>query len=242
LSEAQARYDTDYSPKARPVSAIAARVRLAAGDLAGATQWAAESGLTTEDDPAYLRDYEQLTLARVLLGSGRTADAAHLLQRLLPTAEAGHRSGTAIEALLLLALSHQASGDTARALAALGDALTRAEPEGFVRVVLDAGPGITPLLQAAVRHHVGGEGRAAALLAAGTTPRRVPAHQRLVDELSSRELDVLRLLRSELTGPQIAAELVVSINTVRTHTKNIFMKLGVTSRRAAVRRADDLGL
>jgi LuxR family maltose regulon positive regulatory protein len=64
----------------------------------------------------------------------------------------------------------------------------------------------------------------------------------LVDALSSRELDVLRLLRSDLTGPEIAAELVVSINTVRTHTKNIFMKLGVTSRRAAVRRAGELGL
>ena len=70
----------------------------------------------------------------------------------------------------------------------------------------------------------------------------MPAPQGLVDELSSRELDVLRLLRSELTGPEIAAELVVSINTVRTHTKNIFMKLGVTNRRSAVRRADELGL
>jgi len=241
LGEAEARFDTDYSPKARPVTAIAARVRLAAGDLAGATHWAAESGLTAQDDPRYLREHEHITLARVLLASGRTADTAHLLQRLLAAAEAGNRSGSAIEALLLLALAHKAGGDTPKALAALGDALTRAEPEGFVRVVLDSGPGMTALLTAAVRHDRGAE-RAAALLAAGTTQRHVPASQGLVDELSGRELDVLRLLRSELTGPQIAAELVVSINTVRTHTKNIFMKLGVTSRRAAVRRADELGL
>jgi LuxR family maltose regulon positive regulatory protein len=69
-----------------------------------------------------------------------------------------------------------------------------------------------------------------------------PGRQGLVDELSKRELDVLRLLRSELTGPEITAELVVSLNTVRTHTKNIFTKLGVTNRRAAVRRAGELGL
>ena len=65
---------------------------------------------------------------------------------------------------------------------------------------------------------------------------------RLVDPLSDRELDVLRLLASELSGPDIARHLVVSLNTVRTHTKNIYAKLGVGSRREAVRRADELGL
>ena len=68
------------------------------------------------------------------------------------------------------------------------------------------------------------------------------AAPRLVDELSNRELDVLRLLRSELSGPEIAAELIVSLNTVRTHTKNIYAKLGVGNRREAIRRADELGI
>ena len=63
-----------------------------------------------------------------------------------------------------------------------------------------------------------------------------------MDPLSDRELQVVRLLRSELTGPEIARELMVSLNTMRTHTKNIYMKLGVNSRRAAVRRAAELGL
>ena len=66
--------------------------------------------------------------------------------------------------------------------------------------------------------------------------------QRLVDPLSQRELAVLRLLGSDLSGPEIARELVVSLNTVRTHTKNIYAKLGSNSRRAAVRRAKELGL
>ena len=126
-------------------------------------------------------------------------------------------------------------------MAVLADALTRAEPEGFVRVVIDAGPGMTALLKAAIRDGRGAE-QAAALLGAGRASPGASAGHVLVDELSSRELDVLRLLRSDLSGPEIAAELVVSLNTVRTHTKNIFMKLGVNSRRAAVRRADELGL
>ena len=75
LKEAEQRYDTDYSPKARPVTATTARVRLAAGDIAGAERWATEAGLTADDEPSYLREYEHLTLARVLLATGRTADA-----------------------------------------------------------------------------------------------------------------------------------------------------------------------
>ena len=70
----------------------------------------------------------------------------------------------------------------------------------------------------------------------------MPQRQRLVDPLSARELDVLRLLASDLDGPAIARELVVSLNTVRTHTKNIYAKLGVNSRRAAVTRARELDL
>lgn len=240
LGEAERRYDTDYSPKARPVTATTARVRLAAGDVAAAERWAVEAGLGVDDEPAYVRDYEQLTFARLLLATGRSAEAVGLLQRLLAAAEAGRREGSAIEALTLLALAHDSAANGAEALAAVEEALTRAGVEGFVRIFLDAGAPMRALLKTAVRQG-GGADRAAAVLAAdGPPPSR--AQPGLVDELSRRELDVLRLLRSELSGPEIAAELVVSINTVRTHTKNIFMKLGVTSRRAAVRRADELGL
>ncbi|MGH9230167.1 MAG: LuxR C-terminal-related transcriptional regulator [Acidimicrobiales bacterium] len=240
LGEAERLYNTDYSPKARPVTATTARIRLGAGDLAGAEQWAGDSGLTVDDEPAYLRDYEQLTFARLLLATGCPTDVIGLLQRILAAAEAGHRDGNAIEALALLALAHHAMGDTPQALADLGEALTRAEVEGFARIFLDAGPPMNALLKAAVSHGSTADEASALLAADGPPPG--PAQQGLVDELSSRELDVLRLLRSDLSGPEIAAELVVSLNTVRTHTKNIFMKLGVNSRRAAVRRADELGL
>jgi LuxR family transcriptional regulator, maltose regulon positive regulatory protein len=243
LREAEERYDTDYSPRTRPVVATTARTRLAAGDLAGAERWAAAAGVSADDEPTYLREYEHLTFARVLLAGGRAADAVPLLERLFTAAVAGGRAGAAVEAEMLLALARHASGGAGTALATLEDALTRAAPERFVRVFLDEGVPMTALLEAAARHGRRPSGPAAALLAAAGGDRGGVSRVRgLVDPLSTRELDVLRLLRTELTGPEIAAELVVSLNTVRTHTKHIFTKLGVTNRRAAVRRAEELGL
>ena len=64
----------------------------------------------------------------------------------------------------------------------------------------------------------------------------------MVEPLSERELEVLKLLRSEFNGPEIAQQLIVSLNTLRTHTKNIFNKLGVNNRRSAIRRAEELDL
>ena len=128
------------------------------------------------------------------------------------------------------------------ALAALEQALTLAEPEGYIRVFIGEGPPMTALLRAAGQH---GRGRdyARHLLAADSAKARLaPAQQGLVEPLSERELHVLRLLRTDLSGPDIARELTVSLNTIRTHTKSIYAKLSVNNRRAAVRRADELSL
>ncbi|MGK2320683.1 LuxR C-terminal-related transcriptional regulator [Gordonia rhizosphera] len=237
LREAERRYDTDYSPAVRPVSATIARVLLAAGDLDAAQRWAADSGLSADDDPDYLREYEHLTLAHVLLASGRAVEATRSIERLRTAAEQGGRIGSLVEALVLLALARRATDDP-RAREAFDDALILAAPERLAGVFLDAGPQANALLQNAARHGRAVELAAAILAGSGATPTR----QALIDPLTERERDVLRLLRTDLTGPEIAAELVVSLNTVRTHTKNIFSKLGVTNRRAAVRRADELGL
>ena len=194
------------------------------------------------DEPDYLREFEHVTLARALLGAGdRTA--AGFLERLLTAAEADGRLGTALEILVLLALARQREGDAGAAMAALSRALELGEPEGYVRIFTGEGPAMAPLLTAAARRGV--SPLYAARLTGSTGP--VPAgptrrDDALVDPLSDRELDVLRLLASELSGPDIARHLVVSLNTVRTHTKNIYAKLGVGSRREAVRRADELGL
>jgi LuxR family maltose regulon positive regulatory protein len=241
LHEAAQRYDTDYSPKARPVTATIARLQLVTGNVAAGQRWAAEAGVSADDEPTYLREYEHLTLARLLIASGRAADAVALLERLGRAAAAGGRTPSVIEVQVLLALARSSLGETATALIALTDALVTAEPEHFVRVFLDLGGSMSALLRAAIAHDRAARQAHVLLAAAERAPRAAPP-QGLVDELSPRELEVLRLLRTDLSGPEIAARLVVSLNTVRTHTKAIFTKLGVNSRRAAVSRADHLGL
>jgi LuxR family maltose regulon positive regulatory protein len=241
LDEAERVHDTDYSPDVAPVPAVRARLRIRRGELREADAWARERRLSPDDEPTYLREYEHLALARLLLARRDDAGleaAAGLLDRLHAAAEEGARIGSLIEILVLQALVAQARRDVPSALDALRRAVTLAEPEGVVRVVTEEGPAIAALLRALPKHdpaHTYGR-----RLLAGFDQVRPP--RTLVDPLSDRELDVLRLLGSDLGGPDIARELSVSLNTVRTHTKSIYAKLGVNSRRAAVHRAHDLGV
>ena len=128
------------------------------------------------------------------------------------------------------------------AFACLGRAVTLAEPEGYVRIFADEGPAIVPLLRAVAKQGTRQNYAHRLLAAVGRTETGSPTALALIDPLSERELDVLRLLGTELGGPAIARELTVSLNTMRTHTKNIYAKLAVTNRRAAVRRGAELGL
>jgi LuxR family maltose regulon positive regulatory protein len=249
LDEAERLYVSDFFPNVRPVPAVRARIWIAQGRLGEALGWAREQGLSVHDDPSYLREFEHITLARLLLAryQGERAErsaheAARLLERLLLAADEGRRTGRVIEILVLRALAHQALGDIPAALGVLDRAVTLAEPEGYVRVFADEGPPMAALLRAAAKQ---GPRRdyVRRLLAAASGPEHdSPIEQALIEPLSERELDVLRLLGSELDGPAIARELMVSLNTMRTHTKNIYAKLAVTNRRAAVRRAAELNL
>jgi LuxR family maltose regulon positive regulatory protein len=189
--------------------------------------------LPVGDETSYLREYEQVTLARLLLAQHQ--DSARLLERLRIATEAGGRTGTLIEVLVLQALAD-------RDPATLERALILAEPDGYVRTFIAEGAPMMSLLSTLQRRRPNWA-YPRTLLDRPTTQVREPVTpQSLLDPLSDRELDVLRLLTSELDGPSIARELVVSLNTVRTHTKHIYTKLGVNSRRAAVRRAHQLGL
>ena len=241
LDEAERVYDLDFSPDVRPVTAMRARVWIKQGRPEQALAWATQRGLAVTDELDYLREFEHVTLARALLGTGDRA-VAGFLERLLTAAEAGGRHGTALEILVLLALAWQRDGDTGAAMAALSRALELGEPEGYVRIFTGEGPAMAPLLSAMAKR--GGATSYAARLtgSADRAPLEPTRRDALVDPLSDRELGVLRLLASELSGPDIARHLFVSLNTVRTHTKNIYAKLGVGNRREAVRRADELGL
>jgi LuxR family maltose regulon positive regulatory protein len=261
LDEAQRVYLADFLPNVRPVPAQRARVLTALGRWREALDWARERGLSADDNLAYVREFEHITLARVLLArfasdgdNSSLNDASRLLARLQSAAVAGGRTGSVIEILVLESLTHQAGGDTAGALAPLVEALTLAEPEGYIRVFAGEGLPMSSLLTAVNKMRAGWD-YVRRLLAAGdeddadgTVPSTTPVapaprgSQGPVEHLSERELDVLLLLATDLDGPDIARRLFVSVNTMRTHTRSIYGKLGVNSRRAAVSRAEELGL
>jgi LuxR family maltose regulon positive regulatory protein len=249
LDDAERVYVGDFSPNVRPIPAMRARVWAAQGRLGDAFGWVREQGLSAEDDLSYLREFEHITLARALLARYKMEraepslyEAIGLLERLVNAAKEGGRTGSVIEILVLQSIAQQLRGDIPAALIPLERALTLAEREGYVRVFVDEGAPMAVVLEAAAERGISPSYVRRLLSALGSTEDRTPAKQNLIERLSERELDVLRLLATDLDGPDIARELVVSLNTVRTHTKNIYAKLGVNSRRAAVRRAEELDL
>ena len=260
LNEAARLYVRDFFPNARPVAALQARVWIAQGLLDEAANWAREQGLAAADDLSYLREFEHVTLARLLLAqhkrdsrddqaraSPSLREAMGLLLRLRHAAEAGGRAGSIIEILVLQALAYRMDGDIPTALTALQRALTLAEPEGYVRVFVDEGPSMAALLQEAAKQGISARyvGRIRAALTSPEDSKTAvskpvtPGMRDPLEPLSERELEVLRLLRSDLSGPEIASALMVSLNTLHTHTRNIYAKLGVNTRRAAVRTAEE---
>ncbi|HET9419912.1 MAG TPA: LuxR C-terminal-related transcriptional regulator [Nocardioides sp.] len=241
LDEADRAYVGDFSPNVRPVPAVRARRWLAQGRVADARRWVDQQGLSATDELSYLREFAHLTLARVLMAEKRLDPALDLLARLARAAEEGQRSGTLIEIRVVQALAHQLHGDLPAALTALEAALALAESEGYVRTFVDEGPAMLTLLEAAAERGMAPR-YVARLLGAFPSAPRPGVAPGLIEPLSDREQDVLRLLATELSGPEIARELVVSLNTVRSHTKSIYTKLGVNTRRTAVRRAQELGL
>jgi len=256
LEEAERLYDGNFSPNVRPIATRKVRVWLAQGRLGEALNWSRAQGLSVENELSYLHEFDHITLARVLIArhntdrvQGDLHAALRLLARLLQAAEEGGRNGSMIEILILQSLAHHAQGDQPRALGSLERALTLAEPEGYVRSFVDEGEAMRLLIekQARNREHPLNDYVDKLLVAFThplTAPKSVSIHQKsdMIEPLSERELEVLKLLRSELSGPEIAGQLIVSLNTLRTHTKNIYNKLGVNSRRAAVCRAEELDL
>jgi LuxR family transcriptional regulator, maltose regulon positive regulatory protein len=253
LDEAERHRIRSPIPDVRPVPAMRARVLTALGRLDEAGAWVERSGVAADDEPAYMREFDHLTLARVLLGrhaAGRGAsalsDAGGLLRRLLPAAQAGGRTGSVIEILTLAALVHQAEGDTPRALAALEQALTLAEPEGYLRVFMDEGQPLRRLLRHAAARGLAEENMRRLLTAFDAPQRPSPAPGSaapgLTRPLTRREIEILRLMAGGMQNQEIATHLFVSTSTVKRHVANAYGKLDVGNRTAAVARANELNL
>ncbi|MGH9151069.1 MAG: LuxR C-terminal-related transcriptional regulator [Acidimicrobiales bacterium] len=254
LDRAERLYVRGPVPEVRPIAALRARVWVAQGRLVEALDWARAQGLSAEDELDYRREFAHITLARVLIArcagerDHRAAgDALGLLGRLLAGADAHGRTGSAIEILASQALAHRARGDVASGLDPLARALTLAEPEAYVRTFVDEGEPMRDLLRHAVAANISSAYARRLLTAfeerthAGSAPR-TPAGAGLVEPLTARELEILRLVAVGMRNQEIADQLVVTLATVKRHIANSYGKLGVTHRTEAVARANELGL
>jgi LuxR family maltose regulon positive regulatory protein len=229
------------------VAAHRALLDVRRGEVAAAAQWAASCPLGGDAPIAYVQENDALVLARVRLAEGKLASAEQLLARLLAANEAAERWGRVLRVLVLQALVCDAQGRRETAVTALTRALELAEPEGYVRTFVDAGAPLRTLLA-----DVDGVTDYAARLRAAFTEPPVPepaepavepaSAQPLVEPLTERELDVLRLIAQGLTNQEIADDLFISVNTVKTHAKHIYEKLNVRNRAQATTRATELDL
>jgi LuxR family maltose regulon positive regulatory protein len=242
-----------------PLPAQRARLLLAQGEVSAAARWTMERDLRTGDGPVYHREAEYLVLARVLLAEDQPAQMLPLLERLHSVATEQRRTGSVIEIQALRALAQAASGDKDRALATLAEALALACPQGYVRVFADEGAPMRALLGRLIVAKRAAQnlarsipldylGRVARSFepdtadAGGRAARRPTAPPGLLEPLTEREQEVLRLLAAGKPNPRIAVELVVSLDTVKKHVTHVLSKLGAANRTEATTRARELGL
>jgi LuxR family maltose regulon positive regulatory protein len=233
---------------------------LALGDVDYATHCAAERDFAFSDGTHWLHLMRDLTLVRIRIAQYNRGQVPTLDDTIAYLAHAQARLEAAegwrgtIELLVLQAMIWQAMGDRERSLAALSRALSLAEPEGYVRTFIDEGEPMVRLLREAIACGIC-PGYATSLLAAfdaekmdreyGTglgSPSLGTRPSTLVEALSERELQVLRLLAAGLSNREIAEQLYLAVGTVKKYTSNIYGKLGVHSRTQAVARARELGL
>ncbi|MBV7337440.1 LuxR C-terminal-related transcriptional regulator [Chloroflexi bacterium TSY] len=257
-----------YAPSAR-ISATEAQLHLQQGNLVAAKSWVERSDLQADDTPTYLLEIDYLVLARVLIADGDARAAQTLLTKLEKGAIDGGREARIIEVYILQALAHQALDEPEIALETLGKATDLAYPEGFVRVFLDEGKTLVPLLKQIAKRGVAvpyiqqllplfedkPQSESSTPIATTglsitgqLTATQIPIHaptnsvDLLLEPLTDRELDTLRYLTSDLTVPQIAEQMIVAPSTVRSYIKSVYGKLDVHSRMEAVNRARSLGL
>jgi LuxR family maltose regulon positive regulatory protein len=240
-------------------AALRAGLQLAHGDLNAALFWAENCGLSPDDAEAThvgWREVEYLTLARVLDAQGKHTEASSLLERLLNAAQTGGRIGSAIEISVVQAIVQHMQGNRAHTLECLEYALTLAEPEGFLRTFIDEGEPMRQLLldyQSTIKKRIGDSVDSDSLrllaytdklLAAFSQPAAIkkPESESLLEPLSERELDILRLIATGRSNQEIADILVIAMSTVKSHINSIYGKLGTNRRTQAVVIARDAGL
>ncbi len=255
LSEAERLYFRGPVPDIRSVAALKAQVWIRQGKLAEVQEWVREGGVSVDNDLSYLREFEHMTLARLLIADykhNRTdrliVEAMGFLARLLQAAEEGQRMGSVLEILALQSLAYEAQADISSAHVLLERALALAEPEGYVRLFVNERLPMAKLLSAIAAKGIMPDYVGKLLAAFETEGQKsadqayAPPVQPLVDPLSKREMEILTLIAAGLKNKEIAEKLVISLNTVLYHIKNIYSKLGVNKRTLAIAKAKKINL
>ena len=240
---------TKYSLLLREARADQARLSLAVGDLSPVQRWTASLVQPAEDFLVSYQEREALVVARLLVAQRQAGKALHLLDDWLADAQAKGRARSEMEILVLQALAHVALEDLSRAKQVLFRALDLAQPDGYRRLFLDEGEPLAAILQSLLPDiHVESIANFSRTLlyaqAQRTRRENAPSSGSMggLEPLSEQEQRVLRLIGEGLTNPEIARELVVSLNTVKTHVKSIYRKLNVSGRREARQVARQLNL
>ena len=219
-------------------AALEAQASLQQGDLAAAARWAEEAHLSPSDVPHRWSEFSYFVYVRLLVAQARLVEAQALLATMERYAVQGERQRSLITVYLLQALAFLALDDDPQALARVEAALRLSAPQDYRRAFLDEGPAILALLPG-VRHVA--PAFVDSLQPSGERSIRPPQGV-LVEPLTDREAEILRLIAAGRSNPDIADSLYLSLNTVKWHAKNLYGKLGVSSRVEAITRAQELDL
>jgi LuxR family maltose regulon positive regulatory protein len=233
------------SPTVRVAQAVLTRLALRQGQRLAVDTWERELAAYAEGSP-FLHEIEETTRIRILLARRDGEAALARLEPLIALAEREGRGGSLVELLALRALVLAQLDRPAEARAALRQALARAEPEGFVRSFADEGPAMQALLESSAQH-TGMDWRYLSVLrqAFGASLSSAPVVAQpdgLVEPLTQRELEILKLIDQGCSNQEIARRLVVSVSTIKTHINNLYGKLGAQTRTSALARAREFKL
>ena len=256
LDDAQRFYARSLIPNTRPTDALKVNIYLKQGRLSNAQEWVREHGFLVDDDLIYLREFEHITFARVLVAEYQSnrkeriiQDALSLLKRLLKAAEDQKRMGSMLEILIVTALAYHALGSTSQAFVSLERALTLAQPGGYFRIFVNEREPMRSLLldfrgslekqPRGTEHEL--RGYVDNLLSAFVQTNDIP-QSNSNELLSQRELEVLRLIAQGLSNDEISQRLFLALDTVKGHNRRIYGKLQVQRRTEAIIRARELGL